>query len=205
MAKWIYSVDGKEFGPVSEREIVSLLLHDELELESYIMSDAKPIWVKLNTVQTIMDKVHIPDVHISFEDDGLAEFVEMENSDSASLFYPIPIARMVIMAMLTGGLYQLYWFYMQGSWLRWHTKSQSGRHQWSISFLMFPWRILGGIENNRELNLIQRSNFSAFLLATAWVFLPYVNILCLIPVQMYINEVNEKKKRMEPSSVTAGK
>ncbi|MDY0152207.1 MAG: hypothetical protein RBS43_08050 [Candidatus Cloacimonas sp.] len=203
MTKWIYSVDGKEFGPVSEREIVSLLLHDKLELESYIMSDAKPIWVKLNTVQSIMDKVHIPDVHINFDDDGLAEFVEMDNNDSAPLFCPMPIPRMVMMALLTGGLYQLYWFYMQGSWLRWHTNSKDRSHQWSISFLLFPWRILGEIANNRELNRIQPCNFSAFWLATGWVLLPYVNILCLIPVQMHINEVNEKKKRTAASSVKA--
>lgn len=196
----MYTLNGQNAGPVSEKEIVSLLLHDALNLDSYIMSTDKPIWVKLSTVQSIMDKVHTPDMHIEYEDQGLAEYVVSDSEDGffepSTLYYSVSLVKMLVFTLITSGIYPLFWFFRQWIYIRYHSKTRYVP-KGTLALVLFPWFILGEIENDRELNQIERSGFNSFFLATCFVLVPVVGVVFLLPVQSYINRVNEKRRMMK--------
>ncbi len=131
--------------------------------------------------------------------------------DSKLLY--IPVSRLVIMGIITLGLYEAYWIYKNWKYFKERDKLDIQPFWRGIFGLFFCHSLFNSIKNDSEVNTIRKAEFSASRLATAWVIFVILgdllgrmgniklNILGLIiaiptvlfflPVQNYINTVND--------------
>lgn len=136
-----------------------------------------------------------------------------EEHATQPLFLYIPIGRLVVMSIVSFSLYEMYWIYKNWSYLK-------ERHNLDINPFGRGWfgmfychSLLRRIHEDKEARSIQVPSFSPKSLATGWVVLLIISIivgrapgiaasiisafipsfLCLIPVQKYVNAVNERR------------
>lgn len=129
------------------------------------------------------------------------------------IFLYIPIGRLVVMSIVSFSLYEMYWIYKNWSYLK-------ERHNLDISPFTRGWfgifychSLLRRIHEDKEARSIQVPSFSPNSLATGWVVLLIISIIIgrapgvaasiisafipsfifLIPVQKYVNSVNERR------------
>jgi hypothetical protein len=217
MKEWFYSQFGQTKGPVSLETVLQLLLTEDLELDDYVTDGIDQPWKKVKDIPEIMQKVHTPQEipHATeLPENWLTEEGEVRGGN---LYFYIPIKRFILMSIVTLGLYQIYWFYKQ--WYFWARKHKQGYRSpdREMGWILFPWTLLQKIETDRELNAVERSNYSGTLVFWLWVgmgtalyllvagisnfsenyrtlgyaFLS-LDVLMLLPVQRYINRVNAK-------------
>lgn len=129
------------------------------------------------------------------------------------LFLYIPPARLILLSIASMSLYEAYWIYKNWRYI----KERDGlniRPFWRGVFgIFFCHSLLRRIHEDEEARSVQVPTFSAGRLATGWVILMIVaqivgrapsiaasiisafipSFLCLVPVQNYINAVNEKR------------
>ncbi len=129
------------------------------------------------------------------------------------LFLYISPARLVILSIVSIGVYEAYWIYK--NWR--YVKERDGldiRPFWRGVFgIFFCHSLLRRIHDDKEASTVQQPTFSPGLLATAWVMLLIIanivgrlpgieasivsafipSFLCLVPVQNYINAVTKKR------------
>ena len=128
---------------------------------------------------------------------------------SEALFLHIPVARLILLSIVSCGLYEAYWIYKNWRFLK-ERKGLAIRPFWRGVFgIFFCHSLLKDIYADREARTILEPAFSPTGLATGWVILiilanlvgrlpgPIVSIisfvipsyLFLVPVQNYINSV----------------
>jgi len=218
MLQWFYSQYGQTKGPVSESALLDLILKEELALEDYVMNDKDELWKKIKDIQPLLDKIHEPEKAIPHNVKFGADF--LENSGEVrvgNLYFFIPLQRLFIMTILSGGLYQIYWFYKQWSYWAFKHKQSHRSFDREAGWLFFPLRLFEKIETDKELNAVARSDFNGTMQFWLWLLiggalgglqfaasrvgiLYYLlaiigwtaGIFFLIPIQRYINRVNEK-------------
>jgi len=138
---------------------------------------------------------------------------------SETLFLCIPLWRLIVLSIVTCKLYEVYWFYKNWRCIK-ERNGESIKPFWrALLGIFFVHRLLGRMHNDREANVIQKPSFSPRKLATVWLILVIVQMisayipgtlaifiaaliptfLCLLPVQRYINEVEEKRNGVQPS------
>jgi len=221
MSNWIYSKNGKEYGPMSTSKVADAILRGELELDDYVLSAETQLWKKAKDVQAIMDIVHKPLPNNLFDDVNREEFSSFVKGDESvyaePIFFNMPYTRLMILQVLTLGFFQTYWFIRQYMYLI----KRPGRKPMRISLMVFAFAfyIFNEVEHDRELNSAYRAPWSSWRMAILWYLViplatfglqtnnPILEIvlslpvvvfgtsLVLIPVQKYINECNEKLKR----------
>jgi hypothetical protein len=144
---------------------------------------------------------------------GQSGFLSSAEGTREALFLHIPVARLILMSIVSFGLYQAYWIYR--NWR--YVKDRAGlaiRPFWRGVFCVFYCHsLLRRIHEDDEARAVQLPSFSPGTLATAWVvlviaanlvsrapgvaasmvaaFIP--SFLCLVPVQRYVNEVSERR------------
>ncbi|RKY84916.1 hypothetical protein DRQ11_10825 [candidate division KSB1 bacterium] len=130
----------------------------------------------------------------------------------APLFLRIPVSRLIFLSITSFGFYEAYWIYKNWRYI----KERDGlniRPFWRGVFgIFFCHSLLRRIHEDKEARSIQLPIFSPGGLATGWVILIIVSnivshapgivasiisafipsFLCLVPVQNYINSVEEK-------------
>lgn len=217
MAEWYYSEFGQTKGPFSKAKIVDLVLKQELEPDSYVMSDRDHVWTRIREIPELEEELHKPvDLpHVEKFPDSVVEGGYVE--ETRNLYFHIPIRRLIILNILSGGLYQLYWFYRQ--WRFWSEKHKQGHQSFDreAARIFFVLSILNKIETDRELNAVCRADFNGNRLFWMWVVFGLagyafytltgisnvlhevffmltlvIDVIFLLPVQRYINRVNEK-------------
>lgn len=228
MQRWYYSVDGKDVGPVSSAKVADAVLRQELDLESYVISEKTKVWTRVKELPEIMDIIHAPAPHPIFNEAAAEKFGEFIKEDKTleqvfgqqHLYYNIPASKLLRYQFLSLGFFELYWFYRQ--WLYLVSNKKLMRGSWLIVWLdrtIFAYVIFRAIESDREMLRYAKPRWNAISLALLWylglslaVFVPYtanswlsmlagtlvpllLGSLLLIPVQRYINEVNELRKR----------
>jgi hypothetical protein len=127
------------------------------------------------------------------------------------LFLYISSAWLVILSIVSVGLYEAYWIYK--NWR--YVKERYGlkiRPFWRGIFgIFYCHSLLERIHEDRDAREVQVPAFAARALATGWVILTILanimgrmgitasiiaafipSFLCLVPVQKYVNSVNEK-------------
>ena len=134
-------------------------------------------------------------------------------TSTGTMFLYIPTSRLIVMSIVSLGLYQAYWVYRNWRYL----KERDGlriRPFWRGVFdIFFIPSLFSTIKNDAPTNQIQPATFSPGVLATGWVILwilGYVlgsvpdraanlvgiiisvpSFCFLLPVQNHINAVNE--------------
>lgn len=223
MAKYFYTIGGRTLGPVKPKDIMSLILEDKLDTDSYVMDTRSPQWTKINEIPELMKFLHESEVRLpeTGEDAPMAEF----EGENAPLYLHIPLARLVLLSIISFGLFELYWLYRNWRFLRYRQKRKT-----SISFwrdIINPFAIVGvfyQISKDPELGTHSKNrNFTAngwFWLLTLILFwivsngvVTYLSssnsllailaslallgfsVWCIHPVQRHINAGNEKQGR----------
>lgn len=223
MAKYFYTIGGRTLGPVKPKDIMSLILEDKLDTDSYVMDTRSPQWTKINEIPDLMKFLHESDVRLPDTGEDLA-VMEIED-ENAPLYFHIPLARLILLSLISFGLFELYWLYRNWRFLRYHRKRKT-----SISFwrdIINPFAIVGvfyQISKDPELGTHSKNrNFTAngwFWLLT-WILFWFVSngvvtylssansvlailaslallgfsVWCMYPVQKHINTANAKLNR----------
>lgn len=217
MVEWFYSQFGQTKGPIAENKLINMVLKEELELDDYVMNPKDELWKKIRDVQHLIDKIHEPEKAIPHKVEFGANFFEDGDVRAGNLYFFIPIQRLVIMTIISGGLYQYYWFYKQYAAWQHKRNQQSALTKRSGGMLAAIFGLFSNIENDRDLSAHGRPGFNGTLLFWSWAllgsafsgvaytasnnlilyfFLAAVGwtfgVLFLLPIQRYINRVNEK-------------
>ncbi len=225
MLNWFYSEDGTNTGPVSSKVIATLVLKGELDIDDVIVSGQNNTRCRIREAPEIMEIVHKPLPHAIIADIDAAKFGDFKDADlplesNEPLFYNLPARTLLIAQLITCGMFEWYWFFKQWNYLRFHTRGRRGSYFLaSLYIFTFAYRVFSDIENNKELNKVQRPAWNARFLALLWYlvipmlfFNPFqmagiitgvlsyllvilLTSLVLVPIQKYINEVNEKLKK----------
>lgn len=139
------------------------------------------------------------------------ETVEEPKSNNAKFLY-ISESRFVLMSIFTLGIFETYWIYKNWQYIK-EKDNLDIMPFWRAMFgIFFLHSLLSSIEEDHELNLIEKATFSGANLATVWVIMMVIgnilgkfddisinifgilialpSFLCLLPVQKYINQVN---------------
>jgi len=133
---------------------------------------------------------------------------------ASAMFLYIPVSRLVVMSIVSMGLYEMYWIYRNWRYLKERDglKIQPFWRGWFGVF--YCHSILKAILTDRQTNAIEKASFSAGGLATGWIILVILgaamgrsdeaavtflgtlislpSFLFFLPVQNYINRVNER-------------
>ncbi len=139
------------------------------------------------------------------------ETTEISKSNASKFLY-ISENRFIVMSILTLGIYETYWIYKNWSYIKERDKLDIMPVWRAIFGIFFIHSLLSTIEEDKEMNLIEKSTFSSAALATGWIIMILVgnilgkfddisintlgiliaipSFLCLLPVQKYINRVN---------------
>jgi hypothetical protein len=130
------------------------------------------------------------------------------------MFLYIPVSRLVVMSIVSMGLYEMYWIYRNWRYLKERDglKIQPFWRGWFGIF--YCHSILKAILTDRQTNAIEKASFSAGGLATGWIILVILgsaigrsneaavsflgtlislpSFLFFLPVQNHINRVNDR-------------
>lgn len=217
MKEWYYSELGQTKGPVSKQKLIDKVLKEELELDSYVTDGIDKPWKKVKDFPNLMEELHKPaDLHHT---EVFPDWVTQSGNSRSrgNLFWHIPIRRFVIMSLITGGLYQLYWFYKQWHWWATHHKQGYKSFDREAMRLFFVLSLLEKIETDKALNEVEKADFNGTQLFWTWtgvgifawagyslfkssnwsgwivsLAIYSLDFLFLLPVQRYINRVNAK-------------
>jgi len=119
-------------------------------------------------------------------------------------YFPVSSIKLVVMNFCTLGAYQYYWFYKNWQLIK-ERESLDISPFWRTFFaVMYCFPLFWKIEGSGDvLHLRQSISFS--VLAGGWVlfsvlsmlpdpywFVSFLSVVCLVPVQQYINLINEQ-------------
>jgi hypothetical protein len=147
------------------------------------------------------------------EENSLQNYGNQKNESQTPLFLYIPISRLILLSILSFGIYQAYWIYKNWWFINKRDKQKIQPFWRGIFGILFCHSLLRRIHEDKEACSIATPTFSPNGLATGWVILMiFSNILsrasgiagsiiaafipsylCLVPVQNYINTVKEKR------------
>jgi len=131
----------------------------------------------------------------------------------APLFLYIPVARLILLSFASFGLYEAYWMYKNWHYIKDRDGLNIKQLLRGIFGVFFCHSLLRRIYEDKAAHAFQTPSFSPGALATGWVVLIIVSsaishapgieasifaafipaFLCFVPVQNYINSVNEKR------------
>lgn len=129
------------------------------------------------------------------------------------LFLRIPVSRLILLSIASINLYQAYWIYKNWRYIKERDRLNIHPFWRGIFAIFFCHSLLRRIHEDTEARSIQLPTFSPSGLATGWVILLIVanivdhapgiaasiisafipSFLCLVPVQNYINSIEEKR------------
>lgn len=122
--------------------------------------------------------------------------------NSQPIFFPVSRFKLLVMSLVTFGLYQIFWFYKNWQLFKAATGSNISPF-WRAFFTgIYCYSLITKIRNRAKLRGID-ADFSPFLLTVAWFGLtlcaqlpkPYflvsfLSVIVLLPVQEIVNELN---------------
>ncbi|MGD1046219.1 MAG: hypothetical protein ABR936_13000 [Bacteroidota bacterium] len=137
----------------------------------------------------------------------------LQNESHVPLFLYIPISRLILLSILSFGIYEAYWIYKNWWFINKRDKLDIRPFWRGIFGIFFCHSLFRRIHEDKESRSIAIPTFSPDGLASGWVVLmiltnilsrapgiavsiisPFIpSFLCLVPVQNYINAVQEKR------------
>lgn len=218
MREWHYVVDGQPQGPVQEADLINMLSSGQLPPETMVWTQEMQDWTQADQIEGLIPQASPPPIP---QPAASASPVPHSSSGTVEVaFLHIPVSRLIVMSILSCGLYEIYWIYKNWRYLK-EREGLSIRPFWRGWFGVFYCHsLLKTIHQDDELTQVEQPNFSPGGLATGWVVLVIVanivgrapgalasiisflipSFLCFVPVQDYINSVNLKKNPNAPNS-----
>ncbi len=202
MRQWYHGRDGKTLGPIDEATLQALFRSGELPDETLVWSEGMPDWASARDLPL-------------FSCAGAGAPSSAAGAADGPLYLHIPVGRLILLGLLSMGLYEAYWIYR--NWR--YVKERDGleiRPFWRGIFgIFFVYGILKRIREDAELNRIEPATFSPGGLAAGWIVLVLagnllakssdlrVNLfgllvalpsfLLFLPVQEYLQRVNVRR------------
>jgi hypothetical protein len=189
-----------------------------LPVETMVWAEGMEDWAPANRVGGLLPQPTMPPP-ITQVAGPFGHIAPPVASGHAAFLY-ISVCRLIVMSILSFGFYEIYWIYKNWRYL----KERDGlgiMPFWRGLFgIFFCHSLLMAIHGDRELNHVERPDFSPVILATVWMVLAVVknltgpvpgvaaviisalipSFLCFVPVQNYINSVNTKVSPSAPHS-----
>ncbi|MCL5037349.1 MAG: DUF4339 domain-containing protein [Chloroflexi bacterium] len=205
MSSYYIAKDGKQAGPYEETKILRMVETGELGRNDLCWQEGMEDWKLIGEV------LYVAPPKISLPPAGTA--LEFASEKSSPLFLYIPISRLIILSIVSFGLYEAYWIYKNWRYIKERDGLKITPFWRGMFGVFFCHSLLHGIHDDKEANSIQVPDFSPGALATGWVVLvilsnvlvrfaegallligPFIpSFLCLVPVQKYINSITEKR------------
>ncbi len=202
MGSYLVIKDGQQIGPFDESEIIRQITEGILTPGDLCWQQGMANW------QPISDFLRSGSTNQNMPTDVPSPVVV-----PSRYFLYIPISRLILMSILTFGMYELYWIFMNWDYLRdeKHMKVQPMSRVVFREF--FIYSLLHRIHDDPDSNVVHKPKFFTIGLALVWIVLtilhrlfasdgtiygtmiaPFIpSFLCLIPVQLYINAVRKKQ------------
>ncbi|MDR0533960.1 MAG: DUF4339 domain-containing protein [Verrucomicrobiales bacterium] len=200
MDDWFYELHGRQAGPVSKGELVSLLVAGTINTNTLVWNKTLRNWSKIS------------DLDDEFNPKDPAGFAVTE-SKSNPLFLYIPVSRLILMNVLSIGFYQVYWIYHNWRFLKRRGKLNVMPFWRAVFSILFIYQLFNEIRNYSAATQLLKPKFSAGPLAACWIIATIfsnmlgrlddlvINLIGLaitllaalffLPVQDYINAVNQ--------------
>jgi|GEM_PF-2617054 len=202
MGSYLVIKNGQQIGPFDESEIIHQITEGILNPNDLIWQQGMVNW------QPVSDFLRC-----GITNQNLTSVLPSPIPTPGRYFLYIPISRLVLMSILTFGLYELYWMFMNWDYLR-DEKHMKVQPMSRVVFReIFIYSLLRRIHDDPDSNAIHKPTFFAIGLAFLWfvlstlrgitasdntvcikmiaAFIP--SFLCLIPVQLYVNAVRRKQ------------
>ena len=221
MKLWFYIQDSAQKGPIPKAELVELLRSGRLPPDTLVWTHYMQDWTRAPEVEELQKGDGASPAPPRSAPPAPGEpFIAPGEIPNDAMFFHISGARLVLMSIASWGLFELYWIYRNWQYL----KERDGlniRPFWRGIFgIFFIHKLMGTIHDDPQANRLVKAGFSPSLLATVWVVLmlvgniagkaddPGLNLLGLLvsfpsfllflPVQNYINSVNEARSPNSP-------
>jgi len=183
MSKYGYSIDGINFDTGSKTKIVDLVLMGKLNPDSRIQDLNTMLWTRIRDHQELMQEIEKPAINLNFNEPNIDHYLAY---GTESLYYNVPLKTFVIMTILSGGLFFLYWLYR--NWVYIDSKKKRGKRSSSHLFFFF-WAIfyiselLNNIERDPELKKAGIRSFgSRSVLTKLWMGFVLSILVGMIPL-----------------------
>lgn len=220
MRDWHYIVDGKQQGPIEESILIAMLSSGRLPPETMVWTQEMKDWEQVGHIEGLIPKKASPPPVSLPTAQNTSVSAQPKSSSAHAAFLYIPVSRLIVLSILSCGLYEVYWIYKNWRYL----KERDGldiKPFWRGWFGVFYCHsLLKTIHDDCELAPVEQARFSPGGLATGWIILVLVanafgrapgaiasiiaflipSFLCFVPVQNYINSVNMKKHPDAPHS-----
>lgn len=204
MSSYYTGKGGKQAGPFDEAEIGRQLAQGELSPTDLCWREGMAGWQPLSSVfGATAANAAPPPV-------GGAPALA---ASTGPLYLYVPIARVIILSIVSFGLYEAYWIYKNWRYLKEREGLMIQPFWRGIFGIFFCHKLFERIHEDEQARAVQEPTFSASGLATAWVVLIIISnllsrapslaasivaafipsFLCFVPVQRYINAVTEKR------------
>lgn len=204
MQQWYYLIGEEQNGPVEESQLKSLVHTGTLDANALVWAEGMAEWTRMGDAQGLA---------IAF---GTTAPIPQSETTAprGPIFLHIPVVRLVVLSILSAGLYEVYWIYKNWRYL----KERDGLEIWpfwrGIFGVFHCHSLLRAIRYDSQANAIEEADFSPGWLAAGWIIFTVVynglgrledsfiylvgmllffpSFLFLVPVQQYINRVNAK-------------
>jgi len=202
MGSYLVIKDGQQIGPFDESEIIRQVTEGILNPSDLCWQQGMANW------QPISDFLRSGSTNQNLPTDVPNPVVV-----PSRYFLYIPVSRLILMSILSFGLYELYWMFMNWDYLR-DEKHLKVQPMSRVVFReIFIYSLLRRIHDDPDSNAVHKPRFFAIGLAFLWFVLSFLrsltaadgtiygimitpfipSFLCLIPVQLYINAVRKKQ------------
>ncbi len=206
---YLISRNGEQFGPYPRPDVRRYLAEGQLLPTDLAWTEGMPDWVTVSQLALAPEPPTIPVRAVV----PARVAVPVVAAPPKPMFLYIPTARLIVLSMVTAGIFERYWIYRNWRFLKERDHLQI-RPFWRALFaIFFVGGLLHAIKNDRKTNQIRHAEFNAGSLAIGWVLLAiasYVlnrsgnvkvngigmlialpSVFFLLPAQKYINAVNE--------------
>lgn len=197
--------DEKQTGPFDEDNILRQLAEGTLGISDLCWCEGMSDWQPVGKVFKIDATTGVPL--------SIPQNTAIVANKDAPLFLYIPTSRLIVLSIVSMGLYELYWIYKNWRYI----KERDGLNIspfWRGFFgIFYCHSLLRRIHEDQEARSYGQPAFSSGGLATGWVVLRIIagavghapsitasivsalipSFLCLAPVQNYINSVTEQR------------
>ena len=201
MASYYLISDGTQTGPFEEAEVLRRVEQGVLSSNDFCRREDMVDWLPIATVLS-----------------GATERPTPPPLRATPLFLRIPVARLILMSIVSFSLYEVYWMYKNWRYVQERDNLPIQPFWRAVFGIFFCHALLRRIHEDKEARSLQVPSFSPNGLATGWVVLMIVanvvsrapgitativsglipSFLCLVPVQSYVNSVTERGSPGQP-------
>jgi len=210
--------DKQQTGPFSEEQVQAMVASGMVSHSDLAWHEGLSGWIPLNQVLNVNPSARQPNQPPPIA--GQMRTAPTSASTNGAIFLYIPTGRLIGMSIGTFGLYQAYWIYRNWRFFK-ERDGLSIQPFWRGIFgIFFIGSLLTKIKADISANRILPASFSPGGLAVGWIGLVILGwllsgvpslgvnifgmilsvsaVLCVLPVQQYINSLNESLPTRPP-------